>query len=184
MDFDPAKYGSGVARVLALDGGGNRLPPLRWGPCTSQQARGFLKTTPVEILFPGHQKPEEPMAGLWLYFSCFEEAHQLANDCETKEGNLWHAIVHRLEGDLGNAAYWFRKAGPHPIYEQLAPEAAKVLRQRPTAEFRIGRWDPFACLSFCERARLQPGSEQEIAAMEIQRVEWQILFDYCARPPQ
>ena len=49
-------------------------------------------------------------------------------------------------------------------------------------EFRVGRWDPFAFLSFCDRARHQPGSNQEKAALEIQRAEWQILFDYCAGP--
>ena len=184
MDFDPGKYGADVARVLALDGGGNRLLPLRCGPCTNEPARTLLKSVPAANLFPASENPDAPLAGLYLYFSCFEEAHQLANDCETREGNLWHGILHRLEGDFGNAAYWFRKAGPHAVYERIAPEAAMVLRQRPMAEFRIGRWDPFAFLSFCERARSQPGSEQELAAMEIQRLEWQILFDHCARPSQ
>ncbi|PYT12666.1 MAG: hypothetical protein DMG59_22765 [Acidobacteria bacterium] len=58
----------------------------------------------------------------------------------------------------------------------------RVLRRIPDAEFRTGRWDPFAFIAFCDRARQQPGSTQERAAMEIQRVEWQILFDYSARP--
>jgi len=52
----------------------------------------------------------------------------------------------------------------------------------PDAEFRTGRWDPFAFVHFCERARLQPGTTQEKAAVEIQRAEWQLLFDYSARP--
>ncbi len=184
MDFDAAKYGPDVARVLALDGGGARLLPLQCGPCSSEEARSLLKVLNPTALFPASKEPEAPMAGLWLYFSCFEEAHELANDCNTQEGSLWHAILHRQEGDLGNAAYWFRKAGPHPTYQQLAPEVVKILRQRPEAEFRTRRWDPFAFLTFCDRARRQPGSQQELAAMEIQRAEWQILFDYCARPPQ
>jgi hypothetical protein len=54
----------------------------------------------------------------------------------------------------------------------------------PRAEFRLGRWDPFAFLAFCDRARQQPGSSHARAAMEIQRAEWQLLFDYCARPTQ
>ena len=184
MDFDPAKYGPDVARVLALDGNGNRLLPLQCGACTNERARSLLKAAQASVLFPGCAAPEAPLAGLWLYFSCLEEAHELANACDTQEGSLWHAILHRLEGDLGNAAYWFRKAGDHPVYKQLTPAVVEILRQRPHAEFRTGRWDPFAFLSFCERARLQPGSDQELVAMEIQRAEWQILFDYCARPPQ
>jgi hypothetical protein len=57
----------------------------------------------------------------------------------------------------------------------------KILHRIRDAEFRTGRWDPFAFAAFCDRARKQPGSAQMKAAMEIQRAEWQILFDYCAR---
>jgi len=106
----------------------------------------------------------------------------LANSCKTKEGELWHAIVHRQEPDSGNAAYWFRQAGVHPIFPKLAAAANKILERLPDAEFRVGRWDPYSFIAFCDRARDQPGSTQELAAMEIQRAEWQLLFDYCARP--
>jgi|SRR5579883_916910 len=182
MDFDPTRYGPDVARILALDENGNRLLPLHWAPCSSEPARTLLRSFAPAALFPAAKTPQAPMAGLWLYFNCFEEAHQLADSCETPDGYLWHAILHRQEGDSGNAAYWFRKAGAHPIYQRLVAEAVKITRQFPSAEFRTGKWDPFAFLSFCDRARLQPGSPHEIAAMQIQRAEWQILFDYCARP--
>jgi hypothetical protein len=33
----------------------------------------------------------------------------------------------------------------------------------------------------CEQARRQPGSEMEARAQSLQRVEWQLLFDFCAR---
>jgi hypothetical protein len=184
MHFDPAKYGPEVARVLALDGNGNRLLPLTCGPCSSEEAHRILKTWEPARMFPASEEAEAAMAGLWLYFSCFEEAHELANNCTTAEGYLWHAILHRLEGDSGNAAYWFRKAHTHPVYSELSTEAAKILVRYPRAEFRVGRWDPFAFLSFCDRARDQPGSSHAQAALEIQRAEWQILFDYCVRPPQ
>jgi hypothetical protein len=133
--------------------------------------------------------PEAPdataaMAGLWLYFSCFEEAHELVSKSESRECELWHAILHRQEPDAGNAAYWFRKVGTHPAYSKIAQAATRVVEKIPRAEFRLGKWDPFAFIAFCERARTQPGSSQEQAALEIQRAEWQILFDYCARNPQ
>ena len=182
MDFNPGKYGPEVARVLALDGNGNRLMPLGCTPCSSPEAHAILKTLNPGALFPEAEEPEAPMAGLWLYFSCFEEAHELANYCETDEGYLWHAIVHRQEGDLGNAAYWFRKAGRHPVYRVLAPEVVKITHRHPRVDFRTGRWDPFSFLSFCERVKHQPDTLQQRVALEIQRVEWQILFDYCARP--
>ena len=182
MDFDAANYGADVARILALDENGNRLLPLHWSPCSSEEARSLLQTVTPSALFPRVTAPKAPMAGLWLYFDCVEEAHQLADECNNQDGYLWHAIVHRQEGDLGNAAYWFRKAGAHPIYSRLAAEAVKITREIPEAEFRTGRWDPFAFASFCDRAQAQPGSRHELAARKIQRAEWQILFDHCARP--
>jgi hypothetical protein len=120
------------------------------------------------------------MAGLWLYFSCFEEAHQLADSCSSKEGEFWHAILHRQEPDSGNAAYWYRRVGSHAIFPDLAREAQRITDRHQEAEFRVGKWDPYAFIAFCERARNQPGSTQERAALEIQRVEWQLLFDHCA----
>jgi hypothetical protein len=123
------------------------------------------------------------MAGLWLYFGRFEEAHGLAQDSSTTECELWHAILHRQEPDAGNAAYWFRRVGSHPIFPKLAKASQEILERLPQAEFRVSsKWDPFGFIGFCERARTQPGSGQERAALEIQRAEWQILFDYCARP--
>lgn len=181
MSFDPTQYGPDVARILALDGNGQRLMPLRCSRCSNEDARQVLKTFKPRDLFPNQEEPEAPMAGLWLYFSCFEEAHKLLEECETTEGELWHAILHRQEPDSGNAAYWFRKAGPHPTFSLLARAAVRILHRIRDAEFRTGRWDPFAFVAFCDRARKQPGSAHMKAAMEIQRAEWQILFDYCAR---
>jgi hypothetical protein len=122
------------------------------------------------------------MAGLWLYFSCLEEAHKLVQDSDAKESELWHAILHRQEPDSGNAAYWFRKAGSHAVFSELAQAATRIVEGIPEAEFRIGKWDPFAFISFCERARTQPGTAHERAALQIQLAEWQLLFDYSARP--
>ena len=133
-------------------------------------------------LFPAIAEPRPAMAAMFLYFSCFEEAHQLADACDTIEGRLWHAILHRQEPDSGNAAYWFRRAGSHRSFPAISHAANEILDRMPTAEFRVGVWDPFAFIAFCERARSQPGSVQEAAAREIQRAEWQVLFDYCARP--
>jgi len=180
--FNPAAYGPEVARVLEMDGGGQRMLPLTCGACTSEQARGALKTMDADRLFPTVKDSTAAAAGLWLYFSCFEEAHELVAESQTLQCELWHAILHRREPDSGNAAYWFRKVGQHPTFWPLARAAGEILKRFPDAEFRVGKWDPFAFIAFCERARSQPASRQEVVAMEIQRAEWQILFDYCARP--
>ncbi|HUA85128.1 MAG TPA: hypothetical protein VMB85_14800 [Bryobacteraceae bacterium] len=180
-EFDSTNYGEEVARLLTLDGNGQRLMPLTCGSCSSREASQILKTRTAQGLFPNARNRDAALAGLWLYFSCFEEAHQIAQESDSAEGALWHAILHRQEPDAGNAAYWFRRVGTHPVYSAVARRTVKILEKYPDAEFRTGRWDPFAFVDFCERARTQQGSAQEHAALEIQRAEWQILFDYCAR---
>ena len=41
----------------------------------------------------------------------WEEAHRLAQDVDTKDGAWVHGYLHRKEGDVGNARYWYRRAG-------------------------------------------------------------------------
>ena len=41
----------------------------------------------------------------------WEQAHQIAQDISTADGSWVHAYLHRKEGDIGNANYWYRRAG-------------------------------------------------------------------------
>lgn len=173
--FRALDYGPEVAAILALDGDGERSMPLTMEQSSSQAARERLRSASPQALFPGGRAPEGALSGLYVYFSCFEEAHAIAQDIPTAEGSYWHAIVHRQEPDAGNAAYWFRQVGPHPIFPALA-------RAEGGGAGQAGQWDPFAFIELCERARQQPGSELEARARAIQLLEWQLLFDYCARP--
>jgi hypothetical protein len=182
LPFDPKAYGPAVGELLALDGDGERLIPLVAGQGSSEEAARKLSQSTAAKLFAKSYSPDAALSGLWLYFSCFEEAHRIAQDLHTPEGSFWHAILHRQEPDYGNAAYWFRRVGTHPVFAQLFKETEEIVIRHPEAEFRPGSsWDPFAFVMFCERARQQPGSPSERAALEIQRAEWQLLFDYCAR---
>lgn len=183
MEFNASAYGADVAAILALDGGGNRLMPLAEGTCSSEEARERLARSTARGLFPASRSPEAAFSGLWLYFSCLDESHAVSQDIATPDGSFWHGIMHRQEPDAGNAAYWFRRVGPHPAFPALAREASALAGQHPKAGFQVGaRWDPFLFIDFCEAARRKPGSEAERLALLIQRAEWQILFDYCASP--
>ena len=41
----------------------------------------------------------------------WNEAHAIAQEIEDKTGSWIHAYLHRKEGDLANAGYWYRRAG-------------------------------------------------------------------------
>jgi len=41
----------------------------------------------------------------------WDRAHEIAQDIAGSDGSWVHAYLHRREGDLSNAAYWYRHAG-------------------------------------------------------------------------
>ncbi|MEZ6063381.1 MAG: hypothetical protein R3C19_23795 [Planctomycetaceae bacterium] len=41
----------------------------------------------------------------------WDTAHGIAQDIATPTGSWIHALLHLIEGDIGNAGYWFRSAG-------------------------------------------------------------------------
>jgi len=43
-------------------------------------------------------------------------AHELAQSIDDADGAWVHAYLHRVEGDLANAGYWYRRAG-RPVCE-------------------------------------------------------------------
>lgn len=66
-------------------------------------------------------------AGNW------DTAHDIAQDIHTPMGSWIHALLHLIEGDQGNASYWYRKAGrparsPEQIDENWREIAAEVLQ--------------------------------------------------------
>jgi hypothetical protein len=182
LPFDSKAYGTQVAEILALDDSGQRLMPLVSGDCSSEAARECLKRQAAADLFPGAYAPREALSALWLYFSCFNECHEIVQDLNSPEAGFWHAILHRQEPDAANSTYWFRSVGTHRVFSDLLAAAKQIGDQYPNSGFKIAaKWDPFSFVNFCDKAREAPGSPSERAALEIQRAEWQLLFDYCAR---
>jgi hypothetical protein len=41
----------------------------------------------------------------------WDKAHKLIQDIEDKDAAWIHAYLHRKEGDISNADYWYRRAG-------------------------------------------------------------------------
>ena len=68
--------------------------------------------------FKASTKKNKPPKGISLSLEAmwyqakgnWEEAHSLAQSEKSPAGSWVHAFLHRVEGDLGNAAYWYRLA--------------------------------------------------------------------------
>lgn len=180
MGFDPNQHGKVVAELLQPA----RLAPL--GPGTSNDAlHARLQALTLDELFPGKQIRDRAMAqcclsGLWLYHDYLDPSHTISQDIDTASGSYWHGLMHRREPDYGNAKYWFRRVGPHPVFALLQPVAAGLAVDAPaSAAFltRQPKWDAFAFIDLCAEAT----GPAETLCRQIQQREWELLFDYCYR---
>ena len=133
-------------------------------------------------LFPGARYPREALSGLLLRLNRWEESHELSQALNTIEGSYWHGIAHRLEPDYGNASYWFRRVGRHPIFPRLQAAAAHIVGAQSTPWRLKQEWDPFLFIQWCEEASGGGDASQVKAATAIQNAEWELLFEWCAGP--
>lgn len=58
----------------------------------------------------------------------WDEAHRLVQSQSDELACLIHAYLHREEGDLGNAGYWYRRAGIAMPDNTLAEELERLYR--------------------------------------------------------
>lgn len=77
-----------------------------------------------------------PVRALWFAAKGdWEAAHRLVMDEGTREAAWVHAYLHRVEGDLANARYWYGQAGKGAAAGALADEwraiAAALLAGAP-----------------------------------------------------
>jgi hypothetical protein len=182
-EFDHARFGPVIADLLQ----DRRLSPLdRGSPDPAFGAK--LQALDAERLFAPaairhREMAEACVAALWLYGDDLDRAHRISQGLRGREGSYWHGIMHRREGDFANAKYWFRRVGPHPIHEALAGRARQLAREA-AADAAVLRsqpaWNPCAFVDLCETAGAGHGGATDLCR-EIQRQEWQLLFDYCHR---
>jgi len=58
----------------------------------------------------------------------WESAHNVAQDINTREGSWIHAYLHRKEGDLGNASYWYHRANQPVSKKSLVDEWEEITK--------------------------------------------------------
>ena len=70
-----------------------------------------------------------PLLALWHDAKGdWDRAHQIAQDVPDPAGAWIHAYLHRKEGDLSNATYWYRRAGQPVANDELAAEWERICR--------------------------------------------------------
>jgi hypothetical protein len=80
----------------------------------------------------------EPAEGLTLqekalWFagkSDWDTAHQIVQDMNDKFSSRIHAFLHRQEGDISNARYWYNKAGANMPALSIDEEWEELFKER------------------------------------------------------
>lgn len=69
-----------------------------------------------------------PLRALWYAEKGdWQKAHSIAQEIHTRDGSWIHANLHREEGDLWNARYWYDQAGRPESRKTVAEERREII---------------------------------------------------------
>ncbi|MGI9213519.1 MAG: hypothetical protein ACR2HF_13690 [Methylococcaceae bacterium] len=178
-------YDGFLATVLSMP----RFASL--GPGTpTEAAYPHLSGMTLEQIFPCQPIVHRNLAtaclsGLWLYHNYLDESHRLSQSIHDRTGSFWHAIMHRREPDAWNSKYWFDRINQHPEYEALhaevqllASQQGQTLPQEAGFLCKQAGWNPHGFVDLCEATRLGRVNAEALS-LNIQEIEWKLLFAYC-----
>ena len=70
----------------------------------------FLESARSDENLPTEVSPE--LQAMWLCKKGrWDDSHNIAQDIPSTMGSRIHGLLHTIEGDLGNAGYWYSRAG-------------------------------------------------------------------------
>ena len=74
------------------------------------------------------QSLSEPLQAMWYARKGdWETAHNIAQSIGTELGSWIHGYLHRVEGDLSNADYWYKRAGKPHFQGSTEAEADEIV---------------------------------------------------------
>ena len=69
-----------------------------------------------------------PLQALWAEaHGDWDRAHDLCQQAKSRDGDWVHAYLHRKEGDVGNAGYWYARAARPVATSGLEAEWAAIV---------------------------------------------------------
>ncbi len=164
---------------------GEELPSI--GPeKRSRVELNFLEKQLAKI-FQGENFPPVTQQSIhsliFLWHDYLDESHSISQDIHSADGSFLHGIMHRREPDYSNAKYWFHRVGAHPAFAGITE---KVLRQMENSPEKSAlkslvpkdKWDAFAFIDACERARKNGNASQTNLLQAVQQIEFETLLEH------
>jgi len=181
----PAELIAAIAWAALGADDGNGPPLVQRPPRRPKLVTAITEPTLAE-LFPRARRPDRLAlsAGLLQMLDAWDASHSAAQEAddlgERRSSTYWHGIAHRREPDPGNASYWFRRVGRHPIFDELAEAARPVLEsfEDPSLTNRLvgSGWDPLAFIDAVSSTK--PGDSAAGALRHVQRLEMDRLLSH------
>jgi hypothetical protein len=160
------------------------LPLVQAHPTRPRLERVLSEPAWAEV-FPRAARPTRLSlaAGLLQVCDFWDASHQAAQEAddlgEREFSAYWHGIAHRREPDPGNAGYWFRRVGRHPVFTALGDVARPLLDEYGdtalTSRLLSSGWNALAMIDLCTQA--QPHSPRDVLARRLQRLEAWLLLE-------
>lgn len=163
---------------------GRDLPPLvprsAWDEALSSELRAAGMAEVLGAPIEDASSAECVRSALLLWNDALEPSHVVSQQIDTPTGSYLHGLMHRREPDYGNAKYWFRRVGAHPLFPDVLEAAQAVLPENAdaatTAICSWREWKPSEFIDMCEAAE----GRDDTALRLIQVAEIRILLAYVA----
>ena len=161
MRFEPQAYGETVAKILALDGAGERLMPLALGKCSSAEARERIGRSRREGAISRRPRPEGRAGGP---LSLLLVPRRSARD-RAKRGDSGRQLLARHHASAGAGRGQCRVLVPArgktrrlPRPRTTRPRAFVRRIPMPACACRTA-WDPFGSSISAKRRAREAASE-------------------------
>jgi hypothetical protein len=116
-------------------------------------------------------------SALLLWSDDLDASHTLSQNIHTSVGSLLHGMMHRMEGDYSNAAYWFRLTGIHPWFVEIARAVTSAVGETPYAAGDV--WDPYAFNRSVEQAVRSGNAGVQSSLERAQHAELSVVAACC-----